>query len=129
MSSATNDGENVILNHFLGTTNFAFPTQLYVALMTGGTTSDSVVGTEVSTGGYSRKAVDFNAASGGVATNSNEPTWTASGANYGTITHINLYTASSGGTRLFWAVLNSSRIVNDGDTITIEAANLSVTLT
>jgi hypothetical protein len=129
MGSATNTGENTILDHFLGTTNFNGPIQLYVALMTGGTTSDSVTGTEVSGGGYAREAVNFGAASGGVATNSDAPTWTATGANYGTVTHINLYTASSGGTRLFWSALNASRVVNDGDTVTIEIGNLQVSLT
>lgn len=128
MGSATNDGEDFILDHFLGTTQYAFETQLYVALMTGDTTSDSTVGTEVSAGNYARKAVNFNAASGGSTSNSNAPSWTAN-ANYGTVTHINLYTAASGGDRLFWAALNTERTINDGDTLTIEAGNLTVTLT
>lgn len=129
MGSATNDGEDFILDHFLGTTEYTFETQLYVALMTSAVaTSDSVAGTEVSGGGYTRKAINFNAASGGSATNSNAPTWTATGGNYGIVRYINLYDASSGGNRLFWAQLNSDRTINDGDTLEIEAGNLTVTL-
>jgi len=126
--SATNYLENKLADHALGTTSYTHPSQLYVSLHTSAC-SDSAAGTEVTLGGYTRQSVNFGASSGGVATNSGLVTWTASGGNYGTVTHISLYDASTSGNYMWWADLNSSRVINDGDTLEIEIGNLTVTVT
>lgn len=131
MASATDYLENKILDHTLGTTTYTFVAQLYIGLFTtsGTPPSDTGPGTsEVSAGNYARKTIDFNAASAGSATNSTAPTWTAN-ALYGEIGYIGLFDASTAGNLLWWAPLNANRTVDNGDTLTIDAGNLTVSIT
>jgi hypothetical protein len=54
---------------------------------------------------------------------------TASGGNWGTITHMGIFDASTVGNLLFHGALTTTRIVNDTDTIEFAATALGVTLT
>lgn len=133
--SLSNYTENELLDHLLGKTtrDFTSPSVLAVALFTSldstESTTDEPTFTEVTGNGYARTAVSFNAASNGSADNSADVTFpTASGGNFGTITHIGVYDATSGGNLLFYGVLSVSKTVQDGDTFEIKAGNLTVTL-
>ena len=53
----------------------------------------------------------------------------ASGGNWGTITHVAIFDASSGGNMLGWSALTTSRTINDGDILRIPAGDLDITLT
>lgn len=90
----------------------------YVALVTV-IGNDSSAGTEVTGAGYAREACTFDAASGGATANADALSWTASGGNYGTVVGVEVYTASTGGTRVYWAPLDTNRTINDTDTLEI----------
>jgi hypothetical protein len=116
--------ENKILDHMLRGTEFTPPSTVYVSLHTadpGETGANELTG-----GGYSRKAVTFNAPSGGSMTNSADidfPNMPAA-----TITHVALWDAASAGNCLWTGALTTSKTTNAGDTFRIPAGQLTVTL-
>ena len=100
----------------------------FIALITTAP-SDAGGGTEVSGGAYARKAVTatgFGAASGGAITNPAEFKWTDATANWGTITHIGLYDAVSGGNLLVYGALTSSVAITSGDIFKIPASGFTI---
>lgn len=118
--------ENEILDHTLGTGSYTMPSNVYAALFTSDPT-DAGTGTELSGDGYARQAITFGAASGGSASNTNSPTFTASGGSWGTITHFGLYDSVSGGNLLYHGSLTSSKTVADGESVVFTTGNLTVT--
>jgi len=106
------------------------PPVTYFALLTAAPT-DAGGGTEVSGGSYARVAVNSTLANwagtqnsgsttassgtGGQTSNNNAVTFPSPTANWGTITHMAIYDAASGGNLLWWAPLNTSKTVNNGD--------------
>lgn len=129
MSAISDYAEKAMLDWVLLGATPTRPSAIYLALFTAAP-SDSGGGTEVTGFGYARQAVTFNAASspGGTADNSTAPSFTASGGNFGTVTHLGLFDAVSGGNLLWHGALTSSRIINDGDTLTFPASSISCTL-
>lgn len=129
MSQLSDYAEKLLLDWSMTTGSATRPTAWYVALYTAAP-SDSGGGTEVSTGGYARKSVTFNAATspGGTTSNAGNVTWTASGANYGTVTHVGIFDSLTTGNLLWWGPLTASKTVNDGDTFQIAAGSLTLTL-
>jgi len=101
---------------------------VYLALFTAAP-SDSGGGTEVSTGAYARQATAFDAASGGVTQNTSLESFTATGASWGSVTHIGLFDAISTGNLMMWTILDTARTVNDGDTLEFAAGAVAITLT
>ena len=137
MSAASNYLENELLDHALGTGSaFSQPSNVYVGLFTsadstGATAANLEAGTitnEISGNGYSRQSATFGAASGGSASNSGNLTFTASGGNWGTITHVSIHDAASSGNLLFHGAVTSSKTIETGDTFQISSGNLTVTL-
>lgn len=120
------------------------PTSVYVALLTAAP-SDTGGGTEVTGGSYARVAVvsslanwagtqsagSTSASSGTTGTTSNNGaiTFPAPTANWGVVTHIAIYDASSSGNLLFWGALSVAKTVNNGDAApSFAAAALSIQL-
>lgn len=118
--------ENAVLDHILGTAAMTAPGQVYIALYTAAP-GDAGGGTEVSGGGYVRAAIDFAAAADGSASSSAEVSVTASGADFGTISHWALFDAATGGNMLVHGAFDSSREYLDGDTVIIPAGGITVT--
>lgn len=119
MSSATDTEENDILKARFGGATPTQPATWYVALTTT-TPTDSAAGTEVTGGSYARVAVtnnttNFPAPTTGVVSNGTAITFPAPTANWGTVTHFELWDAASAGTRRYWGALTTSRTVNNGD--------------
>lgn len=132
MSEASDYVENQILNCYLNQTNITAPTAIYVGLHTADPT-DAGTGTEVSGNGYARVAITdkFGTASGtggSLSSNDNITGFTASGGNWGTVSHIGIWDASTSGNLLFHTALDSSATVNDGDSFQISSGNLTVTV-
>ena len=130
MSEASDYVENQILNCYLNQTNITAPTNIYVGLHTADPT-DAGSGAEVSGNNYSRIEITdkFGTASGtggSVSSNADITGFTATGGDWGTITHIGIYDASTSGNLLFHTALDSSATVNDGDSFQISAGNLTV---
>ena len=132
MSEASDYVENQILNCYLNQTNITAPTAIYVGLHTADPT-DAGSGAEVSGNGYARVEITdkFDNASGtggSVSSNADITGFTASGGNWGTVSHIGIYDASTSGNLLFHTALDSSATVNDGDSFQISSGNLTVTV-
>ena len=127
MSAMSDYLEDAFLDHFLGTSSTSSPTNVYVALHTADPT-DAGTGTEVSGNGYARQTISFDASSSGTASNSSAVEFpAASGGNFGTITHIGLWDASTGGNLLFHSALTTSKTIADGDIFKIAASGIDIT--
>ena len=127
MSARSDYLEDAFLDHFLGTSSTTAPTTVYLALHTADPT-DAGTGTEVSGNGYARQSIAFGASSSGTASNSAAVEFpAASGGNFGTITHIGIWDASSAGNLLFHAALTASKTINDGDIFKVAASGIDIT--
>ncbi len=129
MSALSDFSEKLLLDWLMTSGSATRPTAWYVALYTAAP-SDSGGGTEVSGNGYIRKAVAFDAAStpGGTTSNTGAVSFTASGGSWGTITHIGIFTAETGGNLLWHGGLTASKTVGDGDTIEFAIGNIDLTV-
>lgn len=125
--------EAQILNHiFRNTAIFAPPANVYIAAFTAAP-SDAGGGTEVSGGSYARKQVsttgEWTAPDASTGTeNVNVLTFPEATANWGTITHIAIFDAATGGNMLFWGALNASKVINSGNVLEFTAGELDVIL-
>lgn len=90
----------------------------YVALMTAAPT-DAGGGTEVTGGSYARESVTVDGSewtrTDDQVVNDNDIEFPAPTANWGTVTHLAIYDASSSGNLLFWSALVTPRVINNGD--------------
>lgn len=132
MSSFSDYTENLVLNYVFTTNSVTRPTAWFVGLFTAAP-SDTGGGTEVSGNGYARKATGTLSVSGTSPTNCTNSAAiefaAASGGNWGTITHIAIFSASTAGNMLGWAQLTTARTINNGDVLRIPAGDLDITLT
>jgi hypothetical protein len=122
---------NKILDLMLGQTAYDMPDTLYVALFVSAP-SDAGGGTEVSGGSYARIAVtndatNFPAASGGSKSNATPITFAAATANWGTVTHMAIFDALSGGNMLFVAALIAPQTINTGGQFSFVIGDLTFT--
>lgn len=129
MSALSDVAEKLAMDFLMNTEVATRPTAWYVALYTAAP-ADAGGGTEVSGSGYARAAATFAAASspGGTTTSTNAQSFTASGGNFGTVTHMGIFDALTAGNLLWHGALTTSRIVNDGDTLTFAIGNIDLTL-
>lgn len=127
MAAASDYLELKILEHTLGISSYTAPTTTYLALFTSDPT-DAGTGTEVSGGSYARQSISWNTPASGATTNSADVTFPQATANYGTVTHIGIYDASSAGNLLYHGSLSASKSVEENDTFIVEAGDLSVSL-
>jgi len=127
MAEFTDYLENKIIDHMLRNQAYTPPSTVYVALFTSAT-DDTGGGTEVSGGSYARQAVTLSAASGGASSNTADITFPQATAAWGTITHVALMDAETGGNMLMHSPLDASKTINNGDTFKINAGNLDVTV-
>lgn len=129
MSALSDYAEKLLLDWLMTAGAATRPTAWYLALYTAAP-SDSGGGTEVSGNAYARKTIALAAASspGGTTNNTNTPSFTASGGNWGTITHIGIFDASSAGNLLWHGPMAASRVVNDGDTLSFVPGSVNLTL-
>lgn len=122
--------ESQVLNHLFGSTTFTKPANRYLALFTAAP-SDAGGGTEVTGGSYARILAGNFTISGTsptLATNGSALEFATATANWGTITHVGIFDASTAGNLLAWAPLTTSRTVNLGDVFRFPAGDLDITL-
>ena len=119
--------ERKLLDHTLGTAAFTHPAQAYLALHTADPT-DAAGGAECSGGSYARQTIDFNAAhaTNGTIDNSSAEEFTNMPAC--TVSHIGIWDASTSGNLLFYGAVTASKAVASGDTISLAAGALVITL-
>ena len=127
MAEFSNYLENAVINVVLRNTPYTSPAAVYVGLFSNDPT-DADTGTEITGGSYARTAVTFDAPSNGVTQNSADIEFPQATASWGTVSHIGIYDASSGGNLLFHTILDVSKTIDSGDIFKIATGNLSVTL-
>jgi len=129
MAALSDYAENLLLNWLMTAGAATRPTSWYVALYTAAP-SDSGGGTEVSGNGYSRQSASWDTASGtgGTTANSGSISFTAAGGSWGTVTHMGIFDASSGGNLLWHGALAASKTVADGDTLQFSTGNIDLFL-
>ena len=124
--SFSNTYETHVLNYVFTTTSVTRPTAWYLALFTA-TPGEGDSGTEVSGGGYARQSATFTV-SGNTASNSGAIEFPTATASYGTVTHVGIYTASTGGDLIAYAALSTSKAIDTGDVFRVPDGDLDVTL-
>lgn len=136
MSAASDYLENKLLDHVLTSTAYTQPNARYLGLFTNDSTQAAAnleAGTltdEISTAGtaYAREAITFDAAVTGTSSSAATVTFPAATANWGTITHVAVLDASTGGEVLFWGAVTTAKTIETGDTFQVSAGNLTITL-
>ncbi|MBY0331261.1 MAG: hypothetical protein K2X49_11390 [Acetobacteraceae bacterium] len=101
----------------------ALPAQVFLALGTGGSDATGLVG-EPAGNGYARQRVTFSGI--GPQTNLDAIRFTFS-APSGTLTHVGLFDAASGGNPLTWSPLAQAATVSAAGTVTINPGTLVLT--
>jgi hypothetical protein len=139
MSKLSNYGEQKLLDHVYNEVALPVPTTIYVALYTSDPT-DADTGTEVSGGSYARVLV--NQSGGGSpewnlavvdgigykVDNQDDITFPTATAAWGTVTHVGLRDASTGGNLLHHTILDSSQVVGIGGIFKFLAGALELRL-
>jgi hypothetical protein len=126
--SFSNTFETHVLNYVFTTTSVTRPTAWYLALFTSNPAEDAS-GSEVGTSGtaYARQSVTFTV-SGNEATNSAAIEFPTATASYGTVTHVGVFDASTGGNLIAYSSLTTSKAVGTGDVFRVPAGDFDLTL-
>lgn len=129
----SDDHSGVLLDHLFDKATYTMPSNLYVSLSTADPTDDA--SGDAPPGGYDYARVstasgDWEDAASGATQNANAVTFpAANGGDWGTITHFAIWDAATVGNLLYYAALDASKAVNDGNTAKFLAGALDVTLT
>ena len=135
MAALSNYLETAVLNWIRGTAMPTAPSTVYIGVFSD-SPGDDASGTEITstiTGSANRIAVTFgtvtDASGAGQIANSGTVTITASAAGGGTVSHIGLFDAQTGGNLLYHGALTAPVVVAAGNELKIETGLLKVQLT
>lgn len=117
------------LDYVLRSAAFPSPASVYLGLFTS-SPADTGGGTEVTGGTYSRKTLTgtFDVASAGATQNTATITFPPATAVWGLVTSIGIFDASTAGNLLFYGSFSSNLQVDTGDTLSIAAGALDISL-
>ena len=131
MSEMSSYLEDALLKATLLNTAFTTVATPYVSLHTADPT-DAGSGAEVSGGSYARQSASFGTpsvvGSSYRADTDADVTFPTATASWGTVTHIGIWNAASGGQLLYHTPLDSSKTIDSGDIFKITTGNLTVAL-
>jgi hypothetical protein len=129
MSAASDHTENLALNYLLTAGSVTRPTNWYVALFTSDAGLEAgTISSEVSGVDYVRKTVAFTVTTNS-ATNNGAVTFDPAGSGgWGTVTHVAVMDASTGGNVLFHGAVTTSKTLDENDTFQISDSNLTISL-
>ena len=125
--SFSNYLETEILDHVFAGAAYTAPGTHYLALFTAVADGEAGSVTEVSGGGYARQTVAFTT-SGNTTSNNAAVEFPTATANYGTVTHVGVYDASSSGNLMAYAALSSNKTIETGDVFRVPSGDLDITL-
>lgn len=125
--SFTNFLETEILDHVFAGAAYTAPTTKYLALFTALADGEAGSVTEVSGGGYARQSVAFTT-SGNTTSNNAAVEYPTATANYGTVTHVAVFDASTSGNMMAYAALSSNKTIETGDVFRVPSGDLDITL-
>lgn len=126
--SLTNAFETSTLSYLLTTGSVTRPTAWYVALFTSDPTDTGTAGTEVSGFGYARTAVTFSVTGDTASNTAGVEFPAATGGSWGTVSHIGIMDASTGGNMIIHSALTASKAIADGDVFRVPTSDLTVSL-
>ncbi|MBA7491906.1 hypothetical protein ES702_02454 [subsurface metagenome] len=121
---------NKLLDHIFKTAEYTVPTNIYVALATA-TIGDSDTGSTITEPGenYARKGHDaYDAAAAGASENTGAITFVTATASWGTVTDVALVDGLTLGNILFYAALDTSKAIGNGDTAQFADGALDFTM-
>ncbi len=121
----TNYLENKLIDHFLGTTSYTMPTDVYVGLFTVAP-GEAGGGTEVTGGSYARQIVTFGSASGGATSNDGNVDFT--GMPSATVVAIGIFDNLTSGNMLLYGTLTTNKTTDAGDTLRIATGDLDISI-
>jgi hypothetical protein len=124
--SFTNFLETEILDHVFAGSAYSAPATKYLALYTAAP-GETGGGTEVSGGAYARQSVAFTT-TGNTTSNSAAVEYPTATASFGTVTHVGVFDASTGGNLMAYAALSSSKAIATGDVFRVPTGDLDITL-
>jgi hypothetical protein len=122
MTDLTDYAKNLLARALCGRIP-ALPTAVWAGLGTGGSDATGLTG-EPAGNGYARQRVTFTGT--GAQRNVSAFSFSFTSA-AGTLTHLGLYDAATGGNPLTWAPLSASALVAGPGTVTVAADTLTVT--
>jgi hypothetical protein len=125
MSNLSNFSENQLLVWQLTNGAVTRPTAWFVGVGTGHT--DTGLTGEPSGNGYARQAVSFSVTDD-VATNTALLVFGPASASWGSMASVAVFDAATGGNCLWSGALAAARTVDVGDSLTVAASALSLTL-
>ena len=127
--------ENKVLDLLFGNVSYTPPSILYIGLTTEAITDsdDGSTVTEPSGGAYARVAITndkttWTAASNGSVSNAIDINFPEATAGWGTVTHMFIADAASGGNILVWGSLTTSKTIGVGDNARFAAGDLTINL-
>ena len=124
--SFTNYAENKVMDVAFGETTWTAPTTHYLSLHTSDPSETGATG-EISGSAYVRQSIGFTVTNN-TATNTAVVEFPTATASWGTITHIAIWDAASGGNAIAYAALTSSKAIATGDVLRLPAGDLDITL-
>lgn len=126
--SFSNTFETHVLNYVFTSTSVTRPTAWYLALFTSNPAEDAS-GTEVTTSGtaYARQSATFTV-SGNTASNSAAIEFPTATASFGTVSHVGVFDASTGGNLIAYSALDTSKAISTGDVFRVPSGDLDITL-
>lgn len=133
MAGFTDFLENEVLDHLFSAATYTAPATTYIALSTttptdaGGNFTEPV-GNNYARVAFTNDATNWPAASGGAKSNGVAITFPEASGSWGTVTHVGIYDASSGGNLLCWGALTVSKAITSGDTAQFAVGDLDITL-
>lgn len=103
----------------------------YVGLLSVAPANDNDPGTELSGNGYARQLVAFSAPQADTGNvrrieNTSEVTFGPATADWPQVVAFGIYSAATGGTMLYWGVLDTPKAVQAGDSARFAASSLRV---
>lgn len=123
--SFSNTYETIVLKFAFNADSVTRPTSWYLGLFTSNPGEGG--GTEISGNGYTRKAVTFTV-SGDTATNSGAVEFDVATGSWGTISHVAVFDASSGGAQIAYAALTTAKAIDTGDVLRFPVGDVDITL-
>jgi hypothetical protein len=124
--SFTNFLETEILDHVFAGAAYSAPGTHYLGLFTSAP-GETGGGTELSGSAYVRKSVAFTTSGNTTSNNAAIEFPTATG-NWGTVTHVGVFDASTSGNLMAYATLSASKTIETGDVFRVPSGDLDITL-
>jgi hypothetical protein len=125
--SFSNTFETHVLQYVFTADSVTRPTAWYVGLFTADPTDTGSGATEITGNNYSRVSATFSV-SGATATTTAAVEFAAATGSWGTISHIGIFDASSGGNLIAHSALSASKAIGTGDVFRIPTGDLDITL-